>query len=97
MTSESHTALAGLAVTPPRHEARAVTRDQVAAATAIYCMTESQRLSLVQQYPEAAAKAHCLDPGGDIPDPIGHALAVYAEVAQRIQATVRLRLAERSL
>ena len=26
-----------------------------------------------------------------------NALAVYAEVAQRIQATVRLRLAERSL
>jgi len=97
MTSESHTVLADLAVAPARHEARAVTREQVAAATAIYCMTESQRLLLVQQYPEAAAKAHCLDPAGDIPDPIGHGLGVYAEVARQIQAMVQLRLAERSL
>jgi protein-tyrosine-phosphatase len=92
MTSESHTALAELAVAAPRHEARAVTREQVAAATAIYCMTEPQRLLLVQQYPEAAAKAQCLDPAGDIPDPIGQGGGAYAEVAQRIQAMVRLRL-----
>lgn len=97
MTPESHTALAELSVAPARHEARAVTPEQVAAATAIYCMTESQRAMLVQQYPEAAAKAHCLDPQGDIPDPIGHGLAVYAEVARRIQAMVQLRLAGPSL
>ena len=66
--------------------------EQIAAATVIYCMTESQRLLLLQQYPQAAAKTHCLDPAGDIPDPIGHGLPVYAEVAERIQAMVRLRL-----
>ena len=55
-------------------------------------MTESQRMLLVQQYPEAGTKAHCLDPAGDIPDPIGHGHEVYAEVARRIQAMVRLRL-----
>ncbi|HKS22749.1 MAG TPA: hypothetical protein VJZ76_08130 [Thermoanaerobaculia bacterium] len=92
MTSESHAALEQLAIRVPRHEARSITPEQVVAARAIYCMTESQRLLLVQQYPEAAAKAHCLDPAGDIPDPIGHGLGVYAEVAQRIQAMVRLRL-----
>jgi len=97
MTAESQTALAKIAIKPPRHEAREVTREQVFAATAIYCMTESQRLLLLRQFPEAAAKAHCLDPAGDIPDPIGHGLGVYAEVAQRIQAMVRLRLAEPSL
>jgi protein-tyrosine-phosphatase len=94
MTSESHTALAELSVDPPRHEARAVTAEQVAAAAAIYCMTESQRAALVQQFPEAAAKVRCLDPAGDIPDPIGHGLGVYGEVARRIQAMVQLRLGE---
>lgn len=93
MTSESHAALAKLSVVPPRHEARSVTREQVIAATAIYCMTESQRRALVQQFPDAAAKAHCLDPAGDIPDPIGHGLDVYAEVARRIDAMIRVRLA----
>lgn len=94
MTAESHAALAGLSVAPPRHEARGVTAEQVAAAAAIYCMTESQRAALVQQFPEAAAKARCLDPAGDIPDPIGHGLPVYADVARRIQAMVHLRLSE---
>ncbi|HEY6140282.1 MAG TPA: hypothetical protein VI670_21210 [Thermoanaerobaculia bacterium] len=92
MTSESHATLARLSIAVPRHEARAITPEQIGAATVIYCMTESQRLLLLQQYPEAAAKTHCLDPAGDIPDPIGHGLAVYGEVAERIQAMVRLRL-----
>jgi protein-tyrosine-phosphatase len=92
MTAESHTALAELAIDAPPHAARAVTREQVAAASAIYCMTESQRRLLIEQYPEAAAKASSLDPAGDIPDPIGHGLAMYAEVARRIEAMVRLRL-----
>ena len=92
MTSESHAVLADLAVDAPRHEARAITREQIASASAIYCMTESQRLLLVEQYPEAAAKAQCLDPTGDIADPIGQGLGVYAEVARRIQAMVRMRV-----
>lgn len=92
MTPESHSVLETLAIAVPRHEARALAPEQIAEATVIYCMTESQRLLLLQEYPEAAAKTHCLDPAGDIPDPIGHGLAVYAEVAQRIQAMVRLRL-----
>jgi protein-tyrosine-phosphatase len=97
LTPESHTALASLSVATPRHEARPVTPEQVAAAAAIYCMTESQRELLIEQFPEAAAKAHCLDPAGDIPDPIGHGLAVYHDVARRIQATVHLRLQQASL
>jgi protein-tyrosine-phosphatase len=57
-------------------------------------MTESQRQMLVQQFPEARAKAHCLDPAGDIPDPIGHGDEVYAEVARRLRDLVRMRFDE---
>jgi protein-tyrosine-phosphatase len=91
MTGESHDALRELAIVPARHEARPLTEEQVVAADVIYCMTESQKVLLVQQYPRAAAKAHCLDPDGDIPDPIGHGYDVYAEVARRIQSLVRKR------
>jgi protein-tyrosine-phosphatase len=94
MTSESHDALRELAITPRRHEARPLTAELIAAADVIYCMTESQRVMLVQQYPEAAVKAQCLDPGGDIPDPIGHGYDVYTEVARRIQSLVRTRFDE---
>ncbi len=94
MTSESRDALQELAIVPSRHEARPLTAALIASADVIYCMTESQRVMLVQQYPESAVKALCLDPGGDIPDPIGHGYAVYAEVARRIQSLVRMRFDE---
>jgi protein-tyrosine phosphatase len=94
MTGESHDALRELAIVPARHEARPLTAELIAAADAIYCMTESQRVLLVQQHPDAAVKAQCLDPEGDIPDPIGHGYDVYASVARRIQSLVRTRFDE---
>ena len=94
MTSESHAALGELAVAAPPHQARALAPDQIAAATAIYCMTASQRVLLVQQYPEAAAKAHCLDPAGDIPDcSTGSPRAVRTNSAWSLRAFSRRRRA----
>src|SRR5262249_14601226 len=57
----------------------------------IYCMTASQRLAVIRDYPDAASKTHCLDADGDIQDPIGKTADVYWETARRIQALVRLR------
>jgi protein-tyrosine-phosphatase len=94
MTEGSHAALREMSITPPPHEARPLTAEHVAAATVIYCMTESQRRALVQQFPAAAPKTHCLDPAGDIPDPIGHPQEVYSDVARRIQVLVRMRFDE---
>src|SRR5262249_33778526 len=34
----------------------------VAAADVIYCMTEQERAALLDRYPEAAAKARCIQP-----------------------------------
>jgi len=94
ITAESNRALNGLTIAPSQHVARPLTPEQVAAADSIYCMTESQRQMLVQQFPDAASKAHCLDPAGDIPDPIGHGDEVYAEVARRLRDLVRMRFDE---
>lgn len=89
LDDSSRAALAALSVAAPIHEARTITKQQIDAAHVIYCMTEAQRLALVQRYPEAAVKARCLDAGGDIPEPTGQTAEVYAEVARRIQTLVR--------
>ena len=94
VTAESNRALQAMLIPPSHHIARPLTAEQVAAADSIYCMTASQRQMLVQQFPEAEAKAHCLDPAGDIPDPIGHGDEVYAEVALRLRDLVRMRFDE---
>jgi protein-tyrosine-phosphatase len=94
ITPESNGALHGLTIPASRHIARPITPEHVALADSIYCMTESQRHMLVQQFPEAGAKVSCLDPAGDIPDPIGHGDEVYAEVARRLRDLVRMRLDE---
>lgn len=91
MTAASHVALGWMGLAAKDHTARLVTPEQVAAADTIYCMTGAQRIALLRQYPEATAKTHCLDPNGDVPDPIGKPDEVYAETARRIQALVRMR------
>ena len=91
MTEASLAALGRLSIVPRHHEARLVTPQQIAAADAIYCMTAAQREDLLREHPSAAANTHCLDPDGDIPDPIGKADAIYTETARRIQELVRLR------
>jgi len=94
MTEASQIALRHLSIAPAPHRARPVTPEQVAAAAVIYCMTEQQRVALLQRFPEVAGKARCLDPSGDIPDPIGQAQAVYFDVARRMQALIKLQFAE---
>ncbi|HKO58248.1 MAG TPA: hypothetical protein VJ276_20460 [Thermoanaerobaculia bacterium] len=94
MTDASHVALGGLSITAPRHEARELAPELVAGADVIYTMTASQRQALLERFPEAASKVRCLDPDGDIPDPIGQAQEVYEAVARRMQALVRMRLDE---
>jgi protein-tyrosine-phosphatase len=89
MDDSSYAALGELAVAAPRHEAREITADQVAAADVIYCMTEAQRIALVERYPAAAAKTRCLDPGGDIPEPTGLPADVYVRVARHIEKLVQ--------
>jgi protein-tyrosine-phosphatase len=92
MTEDSRAALQQLGVPAENpHEARLLTAQQVAAAHTIYTMTASQRLALLRDYPDAAPKTHCLDAGGDIPDPIGKTAEIYRETARRIQALVRLQ------
>jgi protein-tyrosine-phosphatase len=94
MTAQAEVALRSLGVPVGSHRTTPLTRSMVERAEAIYCMTRGQRQAVLALVPEAAAKTACLDPEGDVPDPIGQPLAAYLACAQRLQVLVRRRLAE---
>ena len=94
MTAHAEVALRSLGVPAGRHRATPLTRDLAERAEAIYCMTQGQRQAVLALLPVAAAKTACLDPEGDIPDPIGQPLAAYLACARRLQVLVRARLRE---
>jgi L-threonylcarbamoyladenylate synthase len=60
----------------------------------VFCMTAEQREAVLRLVPDAAGKVWRLDPGGDIPDPIGSAPEIYREYAVRLRGLVRRRLDE---
>jgi protein-tyrosine-phosphatase len=92
MTPEAQVALREIAVEPGRHRSRLLSPELVERAEAIYCMTAAHREAVLRMHPEAAGKTWCIDPDGDIPDPIGSALEVYVSCAERLRTLVRHRL-----
>jgi protein-tyrosine-phosphatase len=94
MTPQAVQVLGELGVDPGRHLSRALTAELVTRADAVYCMTRAQREAVLELLPGAAGKVFCLDPDGDVPDPIGQAIGVYRNCAARIRALVRQWLAE---
>ncbi|CAG0963934.1 Low molecular weight protein-tyrosine-phosphatase Ptp [Phycisphaerales bacterium] len=95
MTAEAREALDGLKVDPGRHRSRALTREMISEAEAIFVMTASQLRAIQEFGPEAAAKARLVDPAGDdVPDPIGRDEEVYRDTAERLREMVRRRIRE---
>jgi protein-tyrosine-phosphatase len=97
MTPEAQQALRSLGVPVAPHSARNLTFELAHQVEKIFCMTQAHRNAVIDQFPAAAAKTHCLDPHGDIDDPIGKGIAAYEHCAQRIRSLVRLRLDETGL
>jgi len=87
-------ALQTLAVPVPRHRARRLTPELAQSADVIYCMTSRHRDDVVAAIPIAAQKTRCLDPGGDIDDPIGKPVDAYVGCAARLQQLIRERFDE---
>jgi protein-tyrosine-phosphatase len=96
MTPESLRALETLGIPAPPHRARNVTAELVGQVEKIFCMTKAHQSAVIHLVPAAAMKTECLDPDGDIEDPIGRGLPAYVSCAQRIRGLVRLRFAELS-
>lgn len=97
MTPEAQQTLQQLGFPVTAHRARSLTAELAHEAEKIYCMTQAHRVAVINLLPAAAGKTHCLDPEGDIADPIGHGLETYLKCAGRIHQLVRLRLDELGL
>jgi protein-tyrosine-phosphatase len=94
ITADAAAALTALGVPVHDHRSRLLTAELVERAEVVYCATRSLRDAVLRLSPSAAGKTRCLDPDGDIPDPIGATASVYAEAARRIQELVRRRFDE---
>jgi protein-tyrosine-phosphatase len=97
MTAESLHALGSLGITASPHSARNLTVELAHQVEKIFCMTQAHRTAVIDLVPAAAAKTHCLDPNGDVEDPIGSGLAAYINCARRIRDLVQLRFDEINL
>ncbi|MBC7910168.1 MAG: hypothetical protein H7Y30_06690 [Pyrinomonadaceae bacterium] len=94
MMPEAQEALHLLNVPLLPHTARRLTTDLAHQVDKIFCMTQAHRSEVIDMFPAAAEKTQCLDPNGDIEDPIGKGLEAYLKCARRIHALVQLRLDE---
>jgi protein-tyrosine-phosphatase len=70
------------------HTATTLTRDMIRKAEFVFCMTASQRISVIQAFPEAAWKTFRLDPAADIEDPAKQGPEVYARVAAQLKICI---------
>ena len=97
MTPEARQALHELGFRANGHKARNLTAKLACQVEKIFCMTQAHRKAVIDLVPAAATKTHCLDPNGDVEDPVGRGLAAYVNCARRIHNLVRLRFEEISL
>lgn len=94
MPENAVAALQRIEIAAPEHRSRKLTPEIAEAAEVIYCMTAKHRDDVVAAIPAAAEKTRCLDPAGDIEDPIGGPLDVYVACASRMQRLIRERFDE---
>ena len=85
MDMEARKALDHLKVPRPVHRSQNLTADLAGKAEFIFCMTESQRLTVVKTFPEAASKTLCLHPSGSLEDPHSQGDEAFLRVAKQIQ------------
>lgn len=97
MTLEAQIALGQLGIPVPPHSARKLTAVLAHKVETIFCMTQAHRSAIIDMFPSVAGKTQCLDPHGDIADPLGSEQAAYVQCAVHIQNLIRLRLDEMNL
>ena len=93
-TPEAVRAVANEGVDISGHQSTPLTRELVEAADVIYCMTDNHREAVLSLVPSAEGKTHRLDPGADIPDPIGSGDGVYRATAEAIRHGLAGRIKE---
>ncbi len=94
MTIEAKQALRSIGIPANGHRASNLTPELAQQVEKIFCMTRAHRNAVIEIAPAAAGKTLCLDPGGDVEDPMGSELANYVNCARRIHSLVCLRFDE---
>jgi protein-tyrosine-phosphatase len=97
MTAEAQQTLSRMGVAVMPHAARGLTADLAHEVERIFCMTQAHRSTVVSMFPSAAGKTRCLDPHGDIEDPLGKGIESYLSCAERIRGLMRSHLDEMGL
>jgi protein-tyrosine-phosphatase len=92
LAGQSIAALRRLGVAPHEHASREVTKDLIASAEVIFCMTDAQRQTLIERFPEAEVKVQRLDPDADIDDPRGRDDDAYHALADDLLRLIRNHL-----
>ncbi len=94
MTAEAKQALHSIGIPANGHRASNLTAELADEVEKIFCMTQAHRNAVIEIAPAAAEKTLCLDPDGDVEDPMGSELANYVNCARRIHGLVRMRFDE---
>jgi protein-tyrosine-phosphatase len=97
MTIEAKQALRAIGIPANGHRASNLTAEMAQQVEKIFCMTQAHRNAVIEIAPAAAGKTLCLDPDGDVEDPMGSKLGNYVNCARRIHGLVRLRFDEMGL
>ena len=92
LAAEAERALATIGIPGVQHRSGNLTLGLVQKAEVIFCMTEEQRHKLIALFPEAASKAHCLNPLGDIYDPSAKGDPAFLELANLLEHLIGDRL-----
>ena len=85
MATEAQEALQDLKIPVPVHRAQNLSADLATQAEFIFCMTQSQRETALNMFPEAASKILCLKPGLDLEDPHMNGKEGFAQLAKLLQ------------
>lgn len=94
MTNEAKQALQLIGISANGHRASNLTAELAHQVERIFCMTQAHRDAVIEIAPAAAGKTLCLDPDGDVEDPMGSELANYVNCAHRIHRLVSRRFDE---
>ncbi len=88
MATAAQEALNRLQVPIPVHHSQNLTADLAGEADRIFCMTESQRLVILDSFPEAASKTLCLQPATGLEDPHSEGQEALVVLAKQLQEII---------
>ncbi|MFC1761049.1 Sua5/YciO/YrdC/YwlC family protein, partial [Planctomycetota bacterium] len=77
-----------------QHRSRGLSSALIESSDLIFALTNSHRMAVLAECPQAAVKCMLVSIDGDIPDPVGQPLEVYRHCADRIEDAIKNRLSE---